>query len=140
MVNKRIHTIPYRRKRIGKTNYKRRLSLLKSGTLRMVIRKSNKHITAQIVKYNADGDLVVQSVHTNDLKNLGWIGSTSNIPSAYLLGYLLAMKTDKKQVIVDIGFQTPLKGSKIFSVVKGAMDGGLKMGAKNRYWQESCFW
>jgi len=93
----------------------------------MVIRKSNKHITAQIVKYNADGDLVVQSVHTNDLKNLGWVGSTSNIPSAYLLGYLLAMKTDKKQVIVDIGFQTPLKGSKIFSVVKGAMDGGLKI-------------
>ena len=49
MANKKTYTVPFRRKREGKTNYKKRLGLLKSKSLRLVVRKSNKHILVQLV-------------------------------------------------------------------------------------------
>ena len=67
MAHKKLFTIPFRRKKQGKTNYKKRLALLKSGKLRLVVRKSNKHMLAQIVKYGDKGDEVLKSVTSKDL-------------------------------------------------------------------------
>ena len=60
---KKIRT-QYKRKREGKTNYKKRLKLLQSRTTRLVIRKSNKHIIAQLTNYYPDGDKVVVGVNS----------------------------------------------------------------------------
>ena len=56
-------TVPYRRKREGKTNYRKRLELLKSNRHRLVIRKTNKHI----IKIEGSRHPVVEKVLVDDV-------------------------------------------------------------------------
>jgi len=41
MTNKTTFKVPFRRRKEGKTNYKKRLNMLKSGTPRLVARRTN---------------------------------------------------------------------------------------------------
>jgi len=128
----RRHNLPYRRKRKGKTNYHKRIKLLISGRLRLVIRKSLNNMLAQIVEYDDDGDNVLLSAHSMELKKYGWKANTGNIPSAYLTGFLLGVKATKKGIkngILDIGLQKP--GQRIFAALKGAVDGGFEVPHSN---------
>lgn len=125
-------TVRYRRKREGKTNYKKRLELLKGRTDRLVVRRTNKQVILQIVRYAEDGDQVLITTQSNELAKHGWKHSLKNTPAVYLAGMLIAKKAKAKGVskaILDLGLQTPLKGSKLFAAVKGAIDGGLEMNA-----------
>jgi len=82
----------------------------------------------QVIEYHADGDKILSSANSLELKKLGWDFNTGNVPAAYLTGLLLAKKAkDKKipEVIVDIGLNTPTKGSRIFAALKGAIDNGI---------------
>lgn len=120
--------IQYRRKRAGLTDYRKRLVMLKSGLARLVVRGSNRGIQAQIVRYAADGDVVLATARATDLKKLGWTSATGNTPAAYLTGMLLAHKAASKvkgDIILDIGLQSHHKGGRIYAVAKGAIDGGL---------------
>ncbi len=132
-MRKSVPTIPYRRKRELKTNYRKRVGLLKSGSNRLVIRKSNKYITIQVVSYKAEGDVVVKSCSSQQLAALGWKFSAKNIPAAYLTGLLIAknMSSEKDKVcIADFGLQVPLKGdNKLYAALKGVIDGGLSVKA-----------
>lgn len=122
------YKMPFNRRYKKKTNYKKRLALVLSGKPRLVIRRSLKHMKAQIIKYEKDGDKVLVSATTQELEKLGWKGSTSNIPSAYLLGLLVAKKAKKKKVksvVFDMGLQQSTKGSRLYSTLKGVVDGGL---------------
>lgn len=124
------YTVRYRRKREGRTNYKKRLNLLKGNTDRLIIRKTNTKIILQVASYHPDGDKVLVTVHSSALRKLGWKHSCKNIPAAYLAGLLLAKKATSKKiskVILDLGLTSPLKGSKIFSALKGVIDGGLNV-------------
>lgn len=125
-------TIKYRRKRAGKTNYKKRLTLLKSGKKRLVIRRTNTQIIAQIVKYVPEGDNVLCAVNSAYLKKLGWSYGAKSIPSAYLTGKMLSARSKEKkasngEIILDLGLHTPAKGSRIYAVVKGAIDAGMNI-------------
>lgn len=125
-----MRTSIYRRKREGKTDYKKRLKLLLSGKPRLVIRRSLNNLYAQIINYSEEGDKVVASASSRELHKYGWTLNTGNLPAAYLTGMLLGKRAkDKKlgEVIADIGLNTPTKGSKIFAALKGAVDGGLKV-------------
>ena len=127
MARKKIFTALLRRKKEGRTDYRKRFALLKSKQLRLVVRKSNKHILLQLVKYSENGDVVLYTAHSKELKKFGWELSTSNIPAAYLTGLLIGKKSKGEEAILDIGLQSPIKGSRIFAVLKGASDGGLKI-------------
>ncbi len=123
-------TVPFRRKREGKTNYKKRLGLVSSGLPRMVIRKTNKNVTAQLVKSSDEGDKVIASAHTNELKKYGWKCARRNLPAAYLTGLLCGLKAKKagvKNAILDIGMHPPIKGSVVFAALKGSIDAGLEI-------------
>ncbi len=122
------HLLHFRRRREGKTNYKKRLNLLMSGTPRMTVRRTNKKIIAQIVESKNGNDKTLAAVDSSFLAGSGWKNSLSNIPSAYLTGLMLAKIAKSKKIdnaILDIGLLTPTKGAKIFAVLKGAVDGGL---------------
>ena len=122
--------VEYRRKRAGKTNYKKRLKLLLSKKPRLVIRKTLTNTIVQIVNYNENGDKTIISAKSAELKKIGWKMNTGNIPAAYLTGMLLAKKAKQKKIseaIVDLGLATPTKGSKIFAALKGAIENGLKI-------------
>ncbi|MEK6903737.1 MAG: 50S ribosomal protein L18 [Nanoarchaeota archaeon] len=130
-MKQRPYSPPFKRKRLGKTDYRARLKLLTGKMLRLVIRKSLKNIRAQIIEFHATGDHVLVSVSTKDLqKKYGWPAARRNTPAAYLTGYLLGLKAKGKKItgaIVDIGLQTAGKGSILFAVVKGAIDAGMKI-------------
>jgi large subunit ribosomal protein L18 len=129
MKNK-IITMQYKRKRMGQTDYRVRLNLLKSGFPRLVIRKSVSNIVVQVVEYEKDGDRVIVSAHSKSLVKLGWHYGRKNIPACYLTGLLLGKKAVAKgitQVTPDIGSQTSTKGNKIYAAMLGAADAGLKI-------------
>lgn len=128
-------TVPYRRKRDGKTNYRKRLELLKSRKNRLIIRKTNTSIIMQVVSYEADGDKVLVGLTSKKLATYGWKHSGKNLPAAYLTGMLLGKEAAKKgikEAIVDLGLQTPIKGSRLYAALKGAADAGLDVHASEQ--------
>lgn len=122
-------TIPLRRKREDKTNYKKRIKLLLGEKPRLVIRKSLKNLVMQIVEYEQKGDRVIVSSHTRELmKKYGWKYTGGNLPSAYLTGLLIGKKAlakKCKEAIVDLGMQSPMKGTRLYAAIKGAIDAGM---------------
>ncbi len=130
MARNAIYTVQYRRKREGKTNYKKRLELLKSGQNRLVIRRSNTSITIQFVQYVPDGDKVLMTFNSNQLESFGWKYSKKSLPAAYLAGLAAGKQmidAGHTQAILDLGLQTPLKGSKLYSALKGVIDAGVSI-------------
>jgi len=124
------YVVQYRRKREGKTDYKKRLDLLKGGITRLVVRPSNKHMLVQLINYSENGDKVVASAHSKELGELGWSHSTSNTPAAYLTGLLCGARGKSKGVsgaILDNGLFTAIKGSRIFASLKGCVDAGVSV-------------
>jgi large subunit ribosomal protein L18 len=125
------YAVRFKRRREGKTNYRKRVASLKSDSIRLVIRRSNSYIQAQFVKYEQTGDKTLLTVNSILLsKKFGWKYSCKNTPAAYLLGLLagkLAVKAKINEAIADIGLNTVAKGSSIFAVVKGVADAGLKI-------------
>lgn len=121
----------YKRKLQRKTNYRKRLILLKSKKARLVIRKSLKNVLAQIVQYTPDGDKVLFSAHTNELKKkYDWKAARGNTPSAYLVGLLIGVKAKQnkiKDAILDVGLIKLTKNTIISAVLKGALDAGLNI-------------
>jgi large subunit ribosomal protein L18 len=123
-------TVGFRRKREGRTNYKKRLSLLKSGKCRIIIRKTNKQIILQIAQYKPEGDKILCGTNSNSLAKQGWNYSFKNLPACYLAGLLLGKKalTNKiNEAIFDAGLQTPVAGSRIYAALKGVIDAGLNV-------------
>jgi len=59
----------YKRARKGYTDYRQRLKILKSKQTRMVIRKSNKHIQIQAIKYSEKGDQILATASSKNCKN-----------------------------------------------------------------------
>ncbi len=117
-----------KRRREGRTDYRQRLRMLKSGKPRATVRISNKHVRIQIIEYKADGDKVITTSSSLDLEKFGWNGYGKNIPAAYLVGYLAgkrALKEGVKEVILDIGLNIPHRGGRYFSTLKGMVDAGL---------------
>ncbi len=122
------HVLPYHRKREGKTNYKKRLALLKSGVPRLVIRRSNKHLLLQLVMYQPDGDKVLATLSSKTLAKHGWTHSTKSIPAAYLAGRLFAkqlVEQRRTNAILDLGFQKHRPGTRICAALQGVVDGGV---------------
>ncbi|MEM5801963.1 MAG: 50S ribosomal protein L18 [Candidatus Aenigmatarchaeota archaeon] len=122
--------MPFRRRREGKTDYKQRLELLKSKKPRLVVRRSLKYIKAQIVIFDKKGDRTIASASSYGLKKFNWNFATDNLPSAYLTGLMMGKKAKEKgidEAVLDAGLYTSTKGSRIYAVVKGAIDAGLKI-------------
>jgi large subunit ribosomal protein L18 len=125
------YRVPYRRRREGKTDYKARKALVLSKIPRFIVRGSLKHMTVQIVEAQTNGDRVIVSANSRELiKTYDWKGSCSNLPSAYLTGFLCGLRAAKKglkKAILDIGLFSPTKGSRVFAALKGAMDAGVEI-------------
>ncbi len=124
------YKVAFRRRREGKTDYGARFKLIGLDKDRMVARITNNHVIAQIIKVSPEGDETVISAHSNELSKKGWLGSTKNISAAYLTGFLCGKKAINEGVdgaVLDIGLKSPTKGTKVFAVLKGAVDAGLNI-------------
>ena len=123
------YRVPFRRRKEGKTDYRSRRALVFSRQPRLVVRPTLRHTIAQIVKAKTNGDVVITSAHSQDLRrSFGWLGSCKNLPAAYLTGLLCgyrAVAQGTKKAVLDIGLQRPSQGSRVFAVLKGALDAGM---------------
>lgn len=126
MVQKRI---PYKRRRQGRTNYKKRLRLVSSGKPRFIVRISNKYINCQVINFKTKGDLTISAFNSKLLNKYGFEGG-KNLPSAYLAGLacgLLAKKKGVKQAILDTGLHVTVRGGRVYAALKGFIDSGVKI-------------
>jgi large subunit ribosomal protein L18 len=131
----KIKIIPFKRRRLGLTDYKKRISLLKSEQTRFVIRKTNSSLICQAIDFDVKGDKVLLNINSRKLKEYGWNHSFSNVPAAYLSGFLFAkecMKAKVNHLIVDIGRNAITPGNKVFACLNGAVDAGLDIPHNNK--------
>lgn len=123
------YKVPLRRRREGKTDYRKRLKLLLSGKPRLVVRLTNRRVICQVMGFDPKGDVTLASADSLELQRMGWKGG-ANTSAAYLVGYLCAKKALKagiREAVLDIGLHTPTKGSRVFAALKGAVDAGLSI-------------
>jgi len=120
-----------KRRRQGKTDYHRRLRLLRSGAPRAVVRVSNTQVICQLVSYNPGGDAILHSVNGKSLTDsYAWPedASKKSIPACYVAGYALgkkAVSAGNHEAVLDIGLAASSPGSRVFSALKGMIDAGL---------------
>ncbi|OPX60294.1 MAG: 50S ribosomal protein L18P [Methanobacterium sp. PtaB.Bin024] len=124
------YKVAFKRRREGKTDYGARLKLIGLDKHRLVIRVTGNHTIAQIVDVELSGDQTLISAHSQELKNMGWMGSGKNTSAAYLTGYLCAKKAIKEGLdgaVLDMGLKSSTKGSRVYAALKGAIDAGLEI-------------
>ena len=131
MGKKSTYRVPLRRRREGKTDYHARKAMVVSERPRLVPRFSAKNVSVQIIASKLNGDIVLASAHSRELKKkYGWKAPTGNIPAAYLTGLICGLKAKNNAVdnsILDIGLISPTKGSKIFAALSGVVDAGISV-------------
>lgn len=128
-----------RRRRENKTDYLKRLKLLKSKTPRLVFRKTNRYLIAQYVKNTQAQDKIEIGVTSKKLIEYGWPeefkNSLKSIPASYLLGLLIGkeiVNKKKETPIIDFGMIRNIHKTKIFAFLKGVINSGIKLKYKER--------
>jgi|TARA_Y100000310_G_C20675261_1_gene812669 large subunit ribosomal protein L18 len=123
-----------RRRKENKTDYAKRLKMLKSRKARVVVRKTNKYIIAQYVLSPKTQDKIEIGLSSKNLLNYGWPkefeGSLKSIPASYLTGFLIGKKIidgKKEAPIIDFGMTRTLHKTKIFAFLKGLVDSGVNI-------------
>ena len=129
----------YRRRKEGKTNYHRRLKLLKSKMLRVVIRASNNHIRVQIIQSKLGGDKVLMSAYSKELTSkFGWDANTGNIPAAYLTGYLAGLRANKNNIqeaLLDLGIF--YHRNRVLAAFKGVLEAGINVPFREEFFPQN---
>jgi len=122
-----------RRRAEAKTDYRARLTLLKSDKPRLIIRRTNRYIIVQIVESTAAQDKILFGTSSASLLAKGWpkdkAGSLKSLPAAYLAGLMLAKmaKGKIKEAVLDLGMQRNIAKSRIYAALNGVIDGGLNV-------------
>jgi len=132
-----------RRRRQNKTDYLKRMKLLKSEKPRIVFRRTNKYLIAQYVVSDEAQDKVVFGFNSKDLLKHGWDekakGSLKSVTASCLLGYLSGKKILKDKLetpIIDFGMIRVLHKTKVFAFIKGLIDAGVKIVSKEEAFPE----
>ncbi len=123
-----------RRRKENKTDYLKKLKMLKSGKPRLVVRKTNRYVILQYVESNEAQDRVVLGLTSKILLKHGWVeskkGSLKSLAAAYLAGFAMGKKIVKKKLetpIIDLGMVRNVHKSRIYGVVKGLVEAGVKI-------------
>jgi len=156
------YQVKFRRRREGKTDYHARKKLViqaknkyNTPKNRLIVRISNKDVTAQIAYARIEGDIVISAAYSHELPKYGVTCGLTNYAACYCTGLLLARRTlatfnladrYEGQVEVDgqmfsvednengpgafrahldVGLARTTTGAKVFAVMKGVNDGGI---------------
>lgn len=132
-----------RRRREKKTDYLKRLKLLKSGKPRVIFRRTNSYIISQYIESKEAKDKIIMSIDSRKLIDYGWPkefkGSLKSIPASYLTGYLIGKQIKTKNLetpILDIGMVQALHKTKVYAFIKGLIDSGLEISCKEEAFPE----
>jgi len=133
------YRLPLRRRDEGKTNYHRRLKLIKSKSIRAVIRASNNNIVVQLVESKPGGDKILVSAFSKELvEKYGWKANTGNIPAAYLTGYLAGLRAKNKKIyeaILDLGIF--YHHNRVLAAFKGLLKAEIDIPYREEFFPEN---
>ncbi len=128
-----------RRRNEGKTDYHKRLKLLKSRKLRVTVRATNDHMRVQIIQSKLGGDKVLISAFSKELPlKFDWNANTGNIPAAYLTGYLAGTRAKAKNIqeaIFDLGIF--YHKNRVLAACKGVIDSGINIPYREEFFPEN---
>lgn len=123
-----------RRRRESKTDYSKRMKLLKSESPRIVFRKTNRYIIGQYVTSDEAQDKIEIGITSKNLLSYGWPkefeGSLKSLSASYLTGFLIGKEIMKKKLetpIVDFGMIRVIGKNKAFAFLKGVADAGIEI-------------
>jgi large subunit ribosomal protein L18 len=131
MAHGKNQRLRFKRRRVGETDYRRRMKLLRGDKPRAVVRVSNTQIICQLVEFNPDGDFVLASVNGKNLVDkYSWPKDISrkSVPASYLAGFALgknAIAAGYENAVLDIGLSASSTGSRVFAALRGMVDAGL---------------
>ncbi|MCI4366044.1 MAG: 50S ribosomal protein L18 [Thermoplasmata archaeon] len=124
----RVH---FRRRREGRTDYRVRLKLLKSGRPRAVVRLSERRVRVSVVEFDPTGDRVLATADSAELGGIEFpAGSFASTPAAYLTAYLAGLRakaSGKDEAVLDLGIRRPTAGGRLSAALKGLIDSGLEI-------------
>ena len=123
-----------RRRNEGKTDYGKRLKLLKGESPRIIFRKTDRYIIVQYVESREAQDKVVIGLNSGDLIKHGWPenakGSLKSLPASYLTGFLMGKRIIREKLktpIVDFGMHRMIHKSRTYAFLNGLVDAGIKI-------------
>jgi large subunit ribosomal protein L18 len=132
-----------RRRKENRTDYLKRLKLLKGDKPRVIFRKTNRYIISEYIKSEEAQDSVVFGFDSRKLKEYGWPdnsqGSLKSITASYLIGYLTGKMIIKQKLeapILDAGMNRAIHKNKIYAFLKGIIDAGIKINCKKEFFPE----
>lgn len=135
--------IAKRRRREAKTDYAKRIKLLKSNSPRIVFRKTNRYLIAQYVISKEAKDEIKLGTNSKELLKFDWpkefSGSLKSISAAYLLGLLISKKIKEKKLekpIIDFGMIKMIHKTKTYAFLKGLKDSGLDISCDDEFCPE----
>jgi large subunit ribosomal protein L18 len=120
----------FRRRREGKTNYRRRRKAVLSKRPLLYVFVSDKNTSIQVISPRVAGDRVLVSANSRELAEYGWKSSRRSIPGAYLTGLLLGAKAREaglKDAILYTNVRAYHSGGRTAAAVKGIVDAGFKL-------------
>jgi len=125
------YRVPFRRRREGKTDYRVRLRLLKSGEPRAVVRLTDRRVRVALVTYDPTGDRVLAAADSRELGRLEFpSASLSSTPAAYLTAYLAGLRAKAHgaaSAVLDAGIRRPTEGGRLAAALKGLLDAGIEI-------------
>jgi large subunit ribosomal protein L18 len=132
-----------RRQKECKTDYHKRIKLLKGNSPRIIFRKTNKYIISQYVTSKEAKDKVEFGISSKKLMDYGWpkefSGSLKSIPASYFTGFLIGKKIVKeklKKPILDLGMVRNIHKSKIYAFLKGLNDAGIDIQCDKKFFPD----
>jgi len=135
--------IAKRRRRESKTDYVKRIKLLKSNSPRIAFRKTNRYLIAQYIVSKEAKDEIKLGTNSKELLKFGWpkefSGSLKSISAAYLLGLLISKKIKEKKLekpIVDFGMIKMIHKTKTYAFLKGLKDSGLDISCDDKFFPD----
>ncbi|MAG79169.1 50S ribosomal protein L18 [Candidatus Pacearchaeota archaeon] len=123
-----------RRRKENKTDYLKRIKLLKNNSPRITFRKTNKYVISQYITSKQAQDKIKIGVNSKQLIKYGWPkefeGSLKSIPASYLTGFLIGKTILKEKLetpTIDFGMIRPLHKTRIYAFLKGLIDSGIEI-------------
>jgi large subunit ribosomal protein L18 len=123
-----------RRRQERKTDYGKRLKLLKGNSPRIAFRRTNRYIIAEYIESREAQDKVIIGLNSKVLMKFGWPenaeGGLKSVTASYLTGLLIGKKVIKEKLktpILDFGMHRMIHKSRTYAFIKGLVDAGLKI-------------
>ncbi|MBW6442490.1 50S ribosomal protein L18 [Patescibacteria group bacterium] len=134
-----------KRRKQAKTDYLRRMKLLKGGDSRIVFRKTNRYVISQFIVSEEAKDKIKIGLTSLELEKYGWSknlkGSLKSLPAVYLTGLLFGKIVQKeiknlKNFSVDSGMIRKIHKNRFFAFLKGIKDSGMQITCEDKFFPD----